>query len=164
LSSVAYRNQAAVEKWKESEILRDVRKCLHCGVCTASCPVFRFRKSFNPRQMIARVALGHEEVMKALEPWYCAGCYLCQERCPRDVQPSTILTLIRNMASRRGAVPQSIVEINRNVVAHGRIYEMDEFYNFLREEMGLDPIEPLEGEEIVRLIEGSLLAKVSEEA
>lgn len=150
---------------KGEDILRDMRKCLHCGVCTASCPVFRFRKSFNPRQMIASVVLGREEeILKAFEPWYCAGCYLCLERCPRDVQPSTMLTLIRNMASRRGAIPQSIADINRNVVAYGRIYEMDDFYNYLREELGLDPIEPLDEQEVARLIEGSVLAEVSEEA
>lgn len=139
---------------------KSIRRCIQCGRCTGGCPVSPFRNSFNPRLLIYGLALDGEEIPDEL--WYCAGCYLCSERCPKDVQLPTIFTILSNIASRRGMIPPGVMVVNRNVVAIGRLYEIDDFTNFVREELGLEPIKPLEGEEIATLLEGSALVELTE--
>ncbi len=140
-----------------------ISRCYQCGTCTASCVVHTYRKDFNPRLIIRKAVLGVEDVLDSIEPWYCAVCYMCTERCPRDVRPSDVLMAIKNVASKEGRVPPAFKAINENVAKIGRMFEFDDFTNFLREDMGLPPIEPIPEEDIQKLISGTRLEKVMKE-
>jgi len=152
-----------VEKIKAEPGGEAISRCYQCGTCTASCIVHTYRKDFNPRLIIRKAVLGVEDVMDSIEPWYCAVCYMCTERCPRDVEPSTILMAIKNVASKEGRVPAGFKNINENVVRIGRLFEFDDFTNFMREDLGLPPMDPLDEEEMGKLISGTRFEKVMKE-
>ena len=139
-----------------------ISRCYQCGTCTASCIVHTYRKDFNPRLIIRKAVLGVENVLDSIEPRYCAVCYLCNERCPRDVKPATILMAIKNVAAKEGKIPHAFKVINENVLEIGRLFDIDEFTNFLREDLGLPVIEPIDEEEINKLISGTRFEKLKE--
>ncbi|NOZ58281.1 MAG: heterodisulfide reductase [Euryarchaeota archaeon] len=137
-----------------------ISRCYQCGTCSATCVVNPFRNDFNPRRIIRMAVLGVENVLDSVEPWYCAVCYLCTERCPREVKPAAVLMAIKNVAAKHGRVPVAFKTINENIARIGRLFEIDDFTNFMREDMGLPPIEPLDEEEISKLIEGTRFEKI----
>lgn len=138
----------------------NLSKCYQCGTCSASCIVNRYHKEFNPRKIIRMASLGMPEVLESREPWYCAVCYMCTERCPRDVEPASVLRAIKNVAAKEGKVPPSFLAINENILKHGRLFEIDDFTNFLREDMGIPPIEAIEEGELDILLEGTVYKRI----
>jgi len=131
----------------------EINKCMQCGSCSGSCISMRYA-DFNPRRIIEKATIGlRSDVLKSEEPWYCAVCYLCTERCPRDIKPADILEVIKNIAAREGNIPQNIVSLNENIVRIGRQNEIDDFINFEREGAGLPEIKDLEEDAIKPLIE-----------
>ncbi len=140
-----------------------ISRCYQCGTCTASCIVHTYRKDFNPRLIIRKAVLGVEDVLESIEPWYCAVCYMCTERCPRDVKPATILMAIKNVAAKEGKVPPAFKAMNENIAKIGRLFEIDDFTNFLREDLGLPAVEPVDEEEIKKLISGTRFEKIMKE-
>jgi len=82
---------------------RDILKCIQCGACSASCPVFKYNPQGNPRKIIAKAALGlKEEVIHSEGIWLCAKCQSCVVRCHKDVRPGEIIGAIRTIAIREG--------------------------------------------------------------
>jgi heterodisulfide reductase subunit C len=82
---------------------RDILKCIQCGTCSASCPVFKRHPQMNPRKIIAQAILGlKEEVIHSDIIWICAKCQICIVRCHKDVQPGEIIGAIRTIAIRSG--------------------------------------------------------------
>lgn len=82
---------------------RDIKKCIQCGTCTASCQVSRHVPGFGPRRVIAKALLGlKEELLSSDEIWYCARCQYCVANCRKDIRPGDIITAIRTIAIREG--------------------------------------------------------------
>lgn len=82
---------------------RDILKCIQCGTCSASCPVFKYNPQANPRKIIAKAALGlKEEVIRSEAIWLCAKCQSCVVKCHKDVRPGEIINAIRTIAIREG--------------------------------------------------------------
>jgi heterodisulfide reductase subunit C len=82
---------------------RDILKCIQCGTCSASCPVFKYNREANPRKIIAQAALGlKEEVIHSQAIWLCAKCQSCVVKCHKDVKPGEIINAIRTIAIREG--------------------------------------------------------------
>ena len=86
------------EEQKEN-ILRlsgtDVRKCMKCGKCTASCPVGE-EMDIKPHQFVSYVNRGEiEPLQKSGSLWKCLSCFACVQRCPRDVKPAKLIEAIR---------------------------------------------------------------------
>lgn len=87
----------------------DVRRCMQCGTCTASCPASS-AMDLTPRRMWRLVQLGFvDEVLQSKTMWLCSLCYLCQVRCPRGIRLTDLITRLKEMALARGLVssPQS---------------------------------------------------------
>ena len=121
---------------------RDLVDCFQCGVCTASCPVRELEARFNPRRIMKLTKLGlKEEVYNNSFIWLCSLCFLCQERCPQDVRPPEVMTVLRNMAAKEGMAPPNLIKLVDILKKDGRLYAIDDFTEEEREDKGLPIIE-----------------------
>ena len=89
----------------KNEILRisgvNVRKCMKCGKCSASCPAYD-EMEFHPHQFASMIDNGDIEPLLNSESIYrCLSCFACIERCPRDVQPGRIIDAARQLVVRQ---------------------------------------------------------------
>ncbi len=73
----------------------DVRKCMRCGKCTATCPAFD-EMEYHPHQFVYMVEKGEIEKLAASQSIYrCLSCFACVERCPRSVEPAKVVEAVR---------------------------------------------------------------------
>lgn len=131
-----------------------LNQCYQCTKCTAGCPIAEIDENYNPRRLMRMAILGmREEVLKSPELWMCLQCYTCQERCPQDVKISEVITVLKNIAFEAGHAPTGIVMGAKLIADKGRLYEIDEFHNDYRYDLGLPAIEEDAGDvgEILRL-------------
>ncbi|MGD2200321.1 MAG: 4Fe-4S dicluster domain-containing protein [Candidatus Bathyarchaeota archaeon] len=120
----------------------ELSTCFQCGVCTASCPVREFEQTFSPRRIMKLAKLGlKDEVLSSDFIWLCSMCFVCQERCPQDVRPPEVMTVLRNMAAKEGLAPQNLVKLREVLSAAGRIYEIDDFIQDERDYRELPEVE-----------------------
>jgi heterodisulfide reductase subunit C len=121
----------------------DLSKCFQCGVCTASCPVREVESSFSPRKIMKLAKMGLRKQVYASDTiWLCSMCFMCQERCPQDVRPPEVMTVLRNMAAKDGVAPPNLLKLLDILKANGRIYTIDEFTNEERGDKGLPELDP----------------------
>ena len=81
------------------EILRisgvNVRKCMRCGKCTATCPSYD-EMEYHPHQFVYMVEKGDiEPLVNSKSIYKCLSCFACVERCPRNVQPAKLVEAVR---------------------------------------------------------------------
>jgi len=120
----------------------DLSKCFQCGVCTASCPVREIEERFNPRRIMKLAKLGlKDEVFKSDFIWLCSMCFMCHERCPQDVKPPDVMTVLRNMAAKEGMAPPNLVKLVNVLAKNGRVYPLDDFTAEEREDRDLPELE-----------------------
>jgi heterodisulfide reductase subunit C len=132
----------------------DLLKCFQCGVCTASCPVREFEEKFNPRKIMKLAKLGlKDEVFQNSFIWLCSMCFMCHEKCPQDVKPPDVMTVLRNMAAKEGFAPPNIVKLLDILGRSGRVYPLDDFTLDEREERDLPEIQ--EETEFIKKIVGT---------
>jgi heterodisulfide reductase subunit C len=125
------------EKTEESSCLL---ACIQCGTCTSSCPVTYIDARFNPRRIVRMAIFGmREELLAGGLIWLCSTCNTCIERCPQDALKGFVSAL-RNIAAKDGRLHPTFRKILEVVGLHGRIYEVDEFLNLERSELGLPEI------------------------
>jgi Fe-S oxidoreductase len=81
----------------------DVEKlgtCLQCGTCSSSCPTY-FAMDAPPRKLWRMVSLGMKEEISQLSTyWLCTACNSCTVRCPRGIQVSESMRLVREWVIR----------------------------------------------------------------
>jgi heterodisulfide reductase subunit C len=99
--------------------------CDQCGKCPSSCPVTARVKGFNPRQIIAKVALGREaDLMKSDVIWTCTSCLKCKERCPEEISPYEIILALRRIAiDLELPHPESYDEAVKTVIETGAVQQ-----------------------------------------
>lgn len=79
----------------------DAKRCMRCGKCSASCPVF-VDMDLHPQKVVAMVADGDvEALMESNSLWRCLSCFMCVERCPRDVKPCNVIEAVKLMRIRQ---------------------------------------------------------------
>ena len=79
----------------------DVRKCMRCGKCTATCPSFN-EMEYHPHQFVYMVEKGNIEPLLNSESLYkCLTCFACVERCPRGGEPAKVVEAVRLTAVRK---------------------------------------------------------------
>ena len=83
----------------KKEILRisgvNVKKCMKCGKCTASCPAYD-EMEYHPHQFVNMVESGDIETLMASKSIYkCLSCFACIDRCPRGVEPAKLVEAVR---------------------------------------------------------------------
>ncbi|TFG14166.1 4Fe-4S dicluster domain-containing protein [Candidatus Thorarchaeota archaeon] len=118
-----------------------IKKCVQCGICTATCMVARESDKYRPRQLIQKILLGErEEVLKSLQPWLCMSCMMCEERCQEGVSPSDIFHAVRRIAAKEGHVPSAYKQTVETVLKDGWLLE-DSYSDFIeddRDDLGLE--------------------------
>jgi heterodisulfide reductase subunit C len=118
-----------------------IRRCFACGTCTASCPVREVTERYNPRRIIHMTVLGlRDAVLSSNFVWLCSTCYACHERCPQDVRITDLMHAIKNVAVRAGYIHPSFRTQVGLIRDHGRLYDITNFENERRLELGLPPI------------------------
>ena len=76
--------------------------CLQCGTCSSSCPTY-FAMDTSPRKIWRLASLGmKEEIKKSSTMWLCTACNSCTVRCPRGIQVSENMRLVREWVIRDG--------------------------------------------------------------
>lgn len=83
----------------KEQILRisgsDVRKCMRCGKCSATCPSYD-EMEYHPHQFVYMVEQGDiEKLMESKSIYKCLTCFACVERCPRGVEPAKVVEAVR---------------------------------------------------------------------
>jgi heterodisulfide reductase subunit C2 len=79
----------------------DVRKCMRCGKCSATCPSYD-EMEYHPHHFVYLVERGDiERLMESESIYKCLTCFACVERCPRGVEPAKVVEAIRVEAIRR---------------------------------------------------------------
>lgn len=95
-----------------------LRVCLSCGTCTATCPIQWWNPAYNPRRLIRQVALGQREVLDSPTIWFCSACDQCYERCPQGIRLSELMQALRNVAARAGIGPErEAAQVNERICA-----------------------------------------------
>jgi heterodisulfide reductase subunit C len=80
----------------------DIRLCIQCGTCTASCPNAD-RMEHTPSELIAMARAGlRQEVLSSNAMWYCLSCYQCTARCPRGVNITELMHALERLAMDSG--------------------------------------------------------------
>ena len=93
------KNETAVEQVLSSSGV-DVRKCMRCGKCTATCPAFA-EMEYHPHQFVYMVEKGDIEKLAASPSLYrCLSCFACVDRCPRSVEPAKVVEAVRLLVIR----------------------------------------------------------------
>jgi len=85
--------------------------CFLCGSCTAGCPVNEIDDAYNPRKIMRMILLDmEEELLKSKELWKCNQCHSCVAHCPQDVRFADILRALRELSTKEGHVPDSLIK------------------------------------------------------
>ncbi len=107
-----------------------IHSCIQCGMCTGSCPTAN-KWDYPPRKAIAMVRAGlRKELLSSNSMWFCASCYTCTVRCPRDIKPADImhaleiLAIRSGLSTRRSRTPVMYRCFVDSAKSNGRVYEM----------------------------------------
>jgi heterodisulfide reductase subunit C len=107
-----------------------IRSCIQCGVCTGSCPTAS-KWDYPPRQVIAMVRAGlRDELLSSNSMWFCASCYTCTVRCPRDIKPADIMHALEviairsGLSTKRSRTPVMYQCFVDSAKGNGRVYEL----------------------------------------
>jgi heterodisulfide reductase subunit C len=124
-----------------------IKHCFSCGVCSARCPIEKIEPEYNPRRIIRMILLGmEEELLKEEFLWHCSTCYTCQESCPQEVDFTEVVFALRNLAVRKGLAPPGMGASRNLLEQQGRMYEVGDFENEKRKELGLPEIKGKAGD------------------
>ncbi len=137
---------------KIKEIQEQAQPCFQCGICAASCPIFRVAPEFNPRIAVDDIIrTGTVEVTG--REWSCAFCLMCEQRCPMGVALCDILMMIKNLSAHDGKVPPSVVELMDVIKFTGKVSQASKRTDKKRKELGLPVLPKPDVEEIQTLFE-----------
>lgn len=135
--------------------------CFQCGTCTADCPIARFSDSYRPRQILRMAQLGlRDRVLSSDQLWLCAACYTCVDHCPQDVEISSIIRTLRNIAVREGYMPSVFKELAGAILETGLAYKIPELRLKRRQEAGLPPLPKASLESISKLFNRTGFSKL----
>ena len=90
---MSHSNNATEQVLRSSGV--DVRKCMRCGKCTATCPAFD-EMEYHPHQFVYMVEKGQiEKLAQSPSIYKCLSCFACVDRCPRGVEPAKLVEAVR---------------------------------------------------------------------
>jgi heterodisulfide reductase subunit C len=146
---------------------KSLLKCIQCGVCSSGCTVTEY-VDMQPHRVVASCLLGlKEEVLASQAIWTCSLCHRCTERCPKNVDYSFILALLRNMAVKEGKIPKeysgTVVTIYNNGYVVPYTGGLKDNIDRRRKRMGLPDLVPPDLNEVRLIIEETGLGSLAKE-
>ena len=107
----------------------NLRHCIQCGICSATCPLSLYM-DYTPRRLINLAREGFKkEVLSSFTIWLCASCYACRVECPKKIQVTDIMYLLKRKAIEEGVFPRRFPipvlarEFGRMIFLFGRVNE-----------------------------------------
>ena len=107
----------------------NLRHCIQCGVCSATCPLSLYM-DYTPRRLINLAREGFKkEVLSSFTIWLCSSCYACRVECPKKIQVTDIMYLLKRRAIEEGVFPRRFPipvlarEFARMIFMFGRVNE-----------------------------------------
>lgn len=77
---------------------QQIQLCYHCHKCGAGCPVASFM-DHTPDRLFRMAQLGlKREVLSSSTIWLCSSCHTCATRCPNDINVTTVMDTLKEMA------------------------------------------------------------------
>lgn len=132
---------------------RGVLACIQCGRCTSSCPVSRVVPEHNPRKLMEMIILGlRSDVLDTELPWYCLSCFTCLDRCPQLGDVGEVTFAIRNLAVRKGRIPEGTLVQARSLLENGRVVVPSRMHSIQREEHGLGKAPAVDVEAVKKIL------------
>jgi heterodisulfide reductase subunit C len=112
---VALMLQSAMGEITEEYIQR-------CGN-DVGCPITKIHEDFAPYQIAVKVKQDEvKELLRSDIIWTCTSCLACDEKCPVEMSPHEIITIIKNLSARIGYhFPREYSELDKNVLKTGVI-------------------------------------------
>jgi heterodisulfide reductase subunit C len=114
-----------------------IRQCIHCGVCSGSCPLSIYMDR-SPRQLMHLAREGFkEDVLSSFTIWLCTSCYACTVKCPRGIKVTEVMYALKRRAIEEGAYPKRYPipvlarEFRKMVRKNGRISESRLVFRFM---------------------------------
>ena len=146
---------------------KSLLKCIQCGVCSSGCTVTEY-VDMQPHRVVASCLLGlKDEVLSSQAIWTCSLCHRCTERCPKNVDYSFILALLRNMAVKEGMIPKeysgTVVTIYNNGYVVPYTGGLKDNIDRRRTRMGLPLLIPPNLDEIRFIIEETGLGDLAKQ-
>lgn len=94
-------------------------ECIHCGICTGSCPVAR-KANLNVRKYMREVSVGNKlSIHPQDELWSCTTCATCGVRCPKEINPYDFLIDIRSIAVEEGQIATTLRDALESIFKNG---------------------------------------------
>lgn len=128
--SFDYDPAFAQEVFENVDFGDEIKMCMQCGVCAASCPL-SLQMDHPPRQIFALIRAGkREEVLNSQSILLCTSCYSCKVRCPRGIPVVDVMHGLAHYALKLGYVPRRWTasfgqEFWNQIYRLGRIDEKD---------------------------------------
>ncbi len=99
-----------------------LRTCIQCGTCSASCPT-AYAMDYTPRQLWKLIQLGlKDEVVNSRTFWLCTTCRACTVRCPRGIDLTQTMLMLKEYAVREALkVPEGIGILRETVTTDHNI-------------------------------------------
>ena len=144
---------------------KSLLNCIQCGVCSSGCTVTEY-VDMQPHRVVASCLLGlKDEVLASQAIWTCSLCHRCTERCPKNVDYSFILALLRNMSVKEGKIPKeysgTVVTIYNNGYVVPYTGGLKDNIDRRRNRMGLPHLIPPNLDEIRLIIEETGLGELA---
>ncbi len=131
---------------KAVDPLEDLRGCIQCGTCSATCPT-AYAMDYSPRQVWRMVALGmREQVLNSRTFWLCTTCKACQVRCPRGINLMESMIALKEYSTDKDVnVPEGMITFGDTIVENYNISGEDNAnrqiwsQNLARVPLGVEP-------------------------
>ena len=83
-----------------------LRECIHCGVCSGSCPLAS-HMDFGPRKLMYLAREGWaDDVLGSNTIWLCTSCYACTVACPQQIPVTDVMYALKRRAIESGKQPK----------------------------------------------------------
>jgi len=100
--SLDYNPSFAQEVFDNVDSGEEIKMCMQCGVCAASCPL-SLQMDFSPRKIFSMIRSGkREEVLGCNAIMLCTSCYTCKVRCPRGIPVIDVMHGLAHYAIKQG--------------------------------------------------------------
>ncbi len=106
-----------------------IQTCIQCGTCSGTCPSAPFM-DYSPRKLIGLINANYrDEVLASNTFWYCASCYHCTVRCPKEIDIAGLMYALTRYSIWRNQYKEGLIgpvfseTFVKTIVKSGRSYE-----------------------------------------